>query len=252
MKWVSVDEARTMPGIRLVLQKSSWAAWSECAKNILYYKKLPYAPVPQFSFEQNPEIVAWTGVRNQPQLVYENDPVRTNWLDILNLAERLAPEPALLPQDSAQRAMVVGLSNELCGEWGLGWCKRLQVVKPGFLPGAEDIMKKEYGLVDGDVQNPAERRMAEIVAMLAGRLHEQKKAGSRYFVGDQLTAIDIYWATFSNLLRPLPQEVCALNDNIRVPFSNPGAVIEAAMDPILYEHRDYIYNNFLQLPIDFG
>jgi len=46
--------------------------------------------------------------------------VRTGWLEILNLAERLAPLPGLLPPDPAQRALVVGRSNELLGEWGLG------------------------------------------------------------------------------------------------------------------------------------
>jgi glutathione S-transferase len=252
MEWVPVSEARKMRGLRVVLSKGGWAVWSECAKNILHYKGLKYAPVPQLGFEANPELVAWTGVRNQPQVVYDDDPVRTGWLEILNLAERLAPEPALLPKDSEQRALVVGLSHELCGEWGLGWCKRLQVITPGFQAGAGEIMKAEYGMTEQTVGAPAERRMAEIVTMLGRRLQAQAKAGSQYFVGDRLTAIDIYWACFSVLLNPLPHELAPMSEQIRAAFSNPGPVVQAALDPILFKHRDHVYHTYLPLPIDFG
>jgi glutathione S-transferase len=253
MDWVSVDEARQMPGLRIVLAKGVWAVWGECAKAIFHVKKIPYAPVPQIPFEANPGIVAWTGVRNQPQVVYENEPVRTGWLDILNLAERIAPTPVLLPKDAEQRATVVGMANELCGENGLGWCKRLQAHQPNTASdNTVQIMRTEYGLTEGDVADEAEQRMAGIVSMLAGRLKAQKAAGSHYFVGDGLTALDLYWACFSNLVDPLPHELAPMPQAIREAFNNPGRRVRAVMDPILFDHRDYINLTYLRLPLDFG
>ena len=48
--------------------------------------------------------------------------------EILLLAERLAPTPSLLPADPAVRALAFGLAHEICGEAGLGWSRRLQMV----------------------------------------------------------------------------------------------------------------------------
>jgi glutathione S-transferase len=253
MRWVSVAEAKKMPGLRAVLAKGAWGVWSECAKGLLHYKKIPYAAVPQILFDDNAEIVAWTGVRNQPQIVFEAEPVRTGWLDILNLAERLAPEPSLLPKDPAQRALVVGLANELCGEWGIGWCTRLAMLRPGSAPGkTEQIMRSEYGMTDVDEADAATRRIADIVSMLGRRLRDQQARGSRYFVGEDVSAIDIYWACFSNLVQPLPHDLCPMSDEVRAGFTRLGQKIGPAKDPILFDHRDHVYRTSLQLPVDFG
>jgi len=253
IEWTPASKAKDLAGLRVVLAKGVWAVWSECTKNILAYKKLPYAAVPQRPFETNEDIVAWTGVRNQPQVIFESDPVRTGWLEILNLTERLAPERALLPKDSSDRATVVGLSNELCGEWGLGWCKRLQWVDPNTASGlVAEVMRAEYGMKDLALREAATLRMADIVATLAARLKDQHARGSRYFVGDRLTAIDIYWSCFSNLVRPLPHELCPMSPEIRASFSQPGEPVEKALDPILIDHRNFVYRTYLPLPIDFG
>ena len=125
IEWVSVEDAKTRPGLRLVLAKSAWGGYSEVAKNLIHVKKIPYVGVPQVPFGENLELVAWTGVRNNPVAIYENEPPRDRWLDILNMAERLSPEPPLLPAGVMARALVIGLSNEILSENGLIWCKRI-------------------------------------------------------------------------------------------------------------------------------
>lgn len=252
MKFVEIDEARSMPGLRLVVPRGHWALWSEFVKSFLWIKKIPYVAVTQHGFQDNPELVAWTGVRNQPQVVYNDESVRTNWLDILNLVERIEPKPALLPQDSYERALVVGLANELCGEWGFGWCRRIQL-SAGQSYGANyaRIMKQNYGQTDSNAF-AAEQRCADIVSAFAARLHRQRDAGSRYLVGNSLTAVDVYWACSSNLIGPLPLAQCPMGEQLHHAFANPGPVIGAVMDSILFEHRDYIYHHYLQLPVDFG
>ncbi|MGI9285887.1 MAG: hypothetical protein ACR2P1_10905, partial [Pseudomonadales bacterium] len=64
-------------------------------------------------------------------------------------------------------------------------------------------------------------------------------------------ALDIYWATFAVMFKPLPAELCALPDVIRPVYENYPDEIWAAADDILFEHRDYVYQNYLQLPMDF-
>jgi glutathione S-transferase len=255
MEYIEAKDARRMRGLRLVLGKGNWAVWSECAKNICYVKKIPFVPVAQYGFQENKEIVAWTGVRNQPQAIYDDEPVRTNWYDILMLLERLAPLPALLPSDSETRALVVGLSNELCGEWGLGWCRRLQwsggSSDDSSMPSTtRQYMRSDYGEAP-DAVAKAPARAADIVAMLGRRLRMQREKGSKYFVGGALTAIDVYWACFSNLVEPLPPELCPMSPPLRKFFKDAGSQAATAFDPILIEHRNYIYQNYLKLPVDF-
>jgi glutathione S-transferase len=251
MEYVEAKSARDIPGLRLVLAKGNWAVWSECAKIICYVKKIPYIPVAQYGFQENEELVAWTGVRNQPQAVYNDEPVRTAWVDILMLAERLAPEPALLPSDSEMRALVVGFSNELCGEWGFGWCRRLQILSRDSAPATtRSIMRSHYG-ESADAVAKAPARAAGIIAMLGRRLRIQRDHGLGYFVGDSLTAIDIYWACFSNLVKPLAPELCPMDESLPKYMEDVGPEIQAVFDPILLQHRDRIYKEYLKLPIEF-
>jgi glutathione S-transferase len=252
MHFVPVSEARTLPGLRMVLVKG-WAVWAEAAKQILYYKNIPYVAVAQTPWGDNSELQAWTGVRNQPQAIYNEEAVRTSWLEILNLAERLAPEPRLLPVAPEDRATVVGLSNEIAGEWGLGWCRRIQIAAgaTAWNESAHNLMRRQYGGKD-NTSDEAITRTAEIVTALGKRLRAQEKAGSRFFVGDSLSAADIYWVAFSNLLAVLPEEICPMkNPQLREQMSTPGPAIDAVTDPILLEHRDYVLREFLQCPLTF-
>jgi glutathione S-transferase len=252
--WIPVSRARDLSGLRVVLAKGVWAVWSECAKAMLHYKRLPYAPVPQIIFEENVELVAWTGVRNQPQLIYDDEPARTSWLDIINLLERLAPDPPLLPADPEQRAQVIGWCNELAGENGLGWCRRIQMTatETSLVPGtAATIISSEYGGQMGDVSR-AERRIADIVAGIAKTLRRQEALGSQFLVGKTVSAADLYWACFSNLVGPFPMDVCPVPQDLHAGFAQVGSTVSKALDPVIFRHRDAIYRDYLELPLCFG
>jgi len=85
--------------------------------------------------------------------------------------------------------------------------------------------------------------------MLAARLAAQRAAGSRYYVGDAVSAVDVYSATFAAMFRPLPDEHCPMEGYIREAFETRDAPTEAALDPILFEHRDMMYARHLELPL---
>jgi hypothetical protein len=62
--------------------------------------------------------------------------------------------------------------------------------------------------------------------------------------------LDIYWATFAALIKPLPPELCPIPEQLRAFFTNTDPVVAAAATPGLLEHRDFIYREYLQLPMD--
>ncbi len=254
MEYKTVAEAKKMLGLRLVLSQGSPAPWGESAKNVFFVKKIHYIPVAQQAGADNTENVEWLGIRNAPVAIYNDERPRDRWIDIIMLAERMNPDIPLLPTDPEQRALAVGLTNEIAGEWGFGWCRRIEMVGPPPEPSADNAqsqrMRREYQ-VTKNTYNAAPKRTVQILEGFARRLKAQRAAGSNYFVGKGLTAPDLYWAAFANILKPLPQEVCPLPDYFRTIYQKALPEVEKAADPILFEHRDFIYKNHLKFPLDF-
>src|SRR5579871_5139452 len=116
MEYLTPEQAQDLPGLRLVLTAGVPGPWGEAAKAIFRYKGIPFTPVAQLAGQANEALVRWTGFRNAPVVIYEDERPIDRWSDILFLAERLRPEPTLLPPNSLDRALVFGISNEMCGE----------------------------------------------------------------------------------------------------------------------------------------
>lgn len=251
-QYIDVEEARKRNGLRMVVVSIVPSGWSEAAKGILHLKRVEWAAV-RLVYDSE-ALREWAGQRSGPVAVYDNEPPRAGWAEILLLAERLAPTPTLLPADSAARALMFGLSHEICGEAGLGWSRRLQLIHAraqnagGFPEQVAKYLGKKYGYRP-ETGAAATARVAALLNMLGARLKSQKDKGSRYYVGNSLTAVDIYSATFMGLFRPLPQEQCAMSADMRAALETRDAQTEAALDPILLQHRDMMYKEYLQLPL---
>src|SRR3546814_14846295 len=70
---------------------------------------------------------------------------RSTWLEQLYLAERIAPEPRLIPADLDDRTLMFGLCNELCSENGFGWNLRLKTTHRMLNdPNASEMAKAIY------------------------------------------------------------------------------------------------------------
>ena len=108
----------------------------------------------------------------------------------------------------------------------------------------------KYGFSEEALQT-AKPRTIEILETLSKRLLDRRENGSRYFVSDSLTALDIYWACFAALLQPMPEELCPMSAMLRPGYTVTDPEILAAADPILLEHRDAIYEQHLELPLRF-
>ncbi|MBS0365378.1 MAG: glutathione S-transferase family protein [Proteobacteria bacterium] len=251
-RYVTVEEAMAAPGLRMVVVGAVPSPWGEAAKGIFHLKQLDWLAV---RLDQKDEALArWSGQRNAPVAMYAQEKPRDGWAGILLLAERLAPEPRLLPASAPQRALMLGLAQELMGEEGLAWTRRLQLIHAGlhgnggFPERVAQYLAGKYGYLPA-AASEYPGRVAALLQMLAARLRSQQSSGSGWLVGDALTAADIYCATVMALFRPLPQDVCDMHPGVRAAFETVDQQTAAALDPVLLEHRDRIYAQHLTLPL---
>jgi len=257
VKYLSVAEGIAQPGLRLVLTRGVPGPWGELAKAIFHVKRLAYAAVAQEAGSDDEALRRWTGAANAPSAVWNDEPARIDRAGILFLAKRLAPEPALLPKDARERALCLGLADAIAGEQGFGWCRRLgmieRMMKAKSLPeptrALRDTLAWRYGWSEA-AGAAAPARCAEVLALLARQLEAQQARGSAYLVGDALSVLDLSWATFAVLVRPLPHDVCPMPEQTRTMYETKVPAIEAALDPALLAHRDFVYERHLVLPID--
>jgi glutathione S-transferase len=256
-QYVEVEQAVAMSGLRVVLSPGVPGPWSEAAKGILYVKKLPYTKVRQELGGANLPLLQWSAQTTAPVFAYENERPRSLWNDQLYLAERLAPNPPLIPDKLEERALMFGLANELCGENGFGWSRRLMMLHTTLSnPNAPEVAKsgagflgRKYGYAAAAAQ-AAPQRVADILRALNAQLDSQRGRGSRFLVGDHLSALDIYWAAFAALIQPLPDELCKMSPGFRRTYTCTDTAVMAAASPQLLTHRDFVYHEFLELPVD--
>ncbi|MGH7822208.1 MAG: hypothetical protein ACREQ9_20795 [Candidatus Binatia bacterium] len=246
-----------MPGLRLVLTAIAGPPWSEAAKAVFHVKRIAYAPVAQQPQLTNEDLREWTGLTNAPIAVYGDERPRAGWADILFLAERLAPEPRLIPAEPEERIRFFGLAHEICGEDGFGWNRRHLMIREALDPegrGGAPREIAEYLAARYDygeaAASRAPARIAEILRALSRQLREQRERGRRFLVGASFSALDLYWAAFAALVKPLPPESCRMPQWLRTSYTIEDAELGAAVDPALLEHRDRIYRDHLELPID--
>lgn len=246
--FVDLETARAARGLRLVLVGNIPSPWSEAAKGIFRIKGVPFAAVRLGPGDG--EVRKWTRARNAPVAMYEDEPGRTGWADILELAERIAPEPSLVPAAPADRARMFGLAHELMGEGGLLWSTRLVSIDVGLATGGErgfpepvaGYLGGKYGYVKERV-SAARARIEQGWGLLAGALGERE-----YYFGDAVTALDVYSAAAVNTFELYPEERCPMWAPLRAAFeSMKGEVAHPSAGIIA--HRDRMYERHLELPM---
>jgi glutathione S-transferase len=247
-EYVELDAARSAPGLRLIVAGGIPSPWSVAAKAILDVKDVPALIVrrPRDSAVQD-----WTGVHNVPVLVYENEPARSGWADILCVIERIWPDVPLIPSDPDARTRLFGLSHELLGEGGLMWSARLLLVDMslesqgarGFPLGVAQFLAGRYGYTAAS----AAAARGHVIERL--QLLERALAGQRYFLGDRLTALDLYSAAVLSSLAVLPHEQCPMIPVARAAFGALSETLDGAIPAALLEHRAFIHREHVPLPL---
>ena len=260
LTYTSIAEARKMSGLRLILGAIAVPGpWREACKGIFHIKKIPYVAVTGVGQDgTDRELVEWTAQQSAPVAIWNNERPRSTWIEQLYLAERLAPNPPLIPASIEDRVLMFGYANEICGENGFAWSKRLGMIHSTVTnPNTPENVKAfwlKFGTKYGyspEAAAGAPAKMTTILKFLDARLSSQKAKGSRFFIGNQLSALDVYWATFAALIRPLPPELCPMATGFRDFYSEKDPAINAALSQQLLDHRDFIYRECLELPIVF-
>ena len=271
LEYIPIREAKQMSGLRIVLGAFAVPGpWHEACKGVYYVKKLDYAPVrssnegasdAQVGMQNSQsELVEWTAQSSAPVVIWNDERPRSLWNDQLYLAERLNPEPPLIPAVPEDRIRMFGLANELLGEDGLAYCKRHFMTSVPLASLPEDSPERAFFAYLGTKYGYSEEKLArassrivEILGVFDAQLAAQRARGSRYLVGARLSAVDIYWATTCGFLDPLPEDRCPMATDFRKPhfYGSVNDEIDRALTPELRAHRDFIYETHLQLPIVF-
>ena len=129
-RYLDVDAAIASRGLRMVVVGQVPSPWGEAAKGIFHVKGIDFAAV-RLVYD-NEALKSWARQLSGPVAIFDDEPPRSGWAEILMLAERLAPTPALLPLEPEARARALRLAENFCGPDGLGWHRRLQLVHAGL------------------------------------------------------------------------------------------------------------------------
>lgn len=255
--WLSLEQALNVPGLRVAPVRAGLPSpWSEFARACVHVKGIPYSLVDARDADRSfTSLRTLTGQESLPVVFWNGERPRYHWLEQLTLAERLSPQPRLLPDEPLERAKVVGLIAELCADAGFGWHRR--VMMAGRLLTEATFGERERAIGhylsqkyrhSTDSVEASTEYAEKIVATFAG-LHA---AGHDYLLGPDLTALDLAWAAFAALLQPLPEDLCPMKGLWRdlytwMPTQTPAHTVAE-----LLARRERVYRTWLPLPVDLG
>lgn len=257
-EFIGLEEAAAMTtGTRVTFIPGLPAMYAEALKNVCYVKGIPLVRVlhpmmgidKETGLDRQARLYELTSQTSLPTMFHNDERPRNVWIEQLDLAERIgAPDsPKLIPEDFAQRAEVLGLCAIVLGEDGLVWNMRLLNDGP---------LARKYGYSEA-ASAAAPAKIGEVIRLIDSRLEAQEQLGSQYVVGDSVTAIDVYWATFSMCVMPTPREIMPLtrqNKGMMRFFESNAQIpeIAAALSDRIRDHQRYILTTYCETPAVLG
>jgi hypothetical protein len=256
-QWISLSEGLARPGLRLALVRAGVPSpWSEFCRALFRVKGIDYEQVDGRDPVTGLTLLKSTTAQESMPVAFWNDErPRANWLELMHLAERLGDEPRLLPDECDARARMIGLCAELCSEGGFGWHRRIlltheALTNAGFGEREKRIghyLAAKYDYRPDRIQRSLQR-CEDIVSVFA-RLDAAGTGSGLYFEGNRVSALDLAWAAFAALIRPLPQEQCPMPDTWRALYTwQPAQTPTQAVNALL-QRRERIYAQHFELPV---
>ena len=258
IKFISLEESASMEkGTRVTFVPGVQAMFSEALKNICYVKKVPLIRVlhpimgvdEKTGEDRQAKLYELTSQTSLPTMFHDKERPRNVWIEQLDLAERIGSKdsPRLIPDKFELRADMLGLCAVVLGEDGLTWNMRILIDSP---------LGQKYGYSE-EASSAAPKKIAEVITLIDKRLEAQEKQGSRYLVGDELTAVDIYWATMSMTVLPVPLEVMPKtkqNQGMLMFFAANSEIPEIAnvLTERIKDHQLYILTTYCETPAVLG
>ena len=258
LEFITLEEAAAMTsGTRITFIPGIPALYAEALKNVCYVKGVPLVRAlhPMMGVDKatgedrQARLYELTSQTSIPTMFHDEERPRNVWIEQLALAERIgAPDaPQLIPDDFEQRADMFGLCAVILGEDGMVWNMRILADSP---------LAQKYGYSEA-ASAAAPAKVAAVLRLIDGRLARQAEAGSRYLVGDALSAADVYWATMSMSVLVPPPEIMPLtqqNKGMLKYFSMNGQlpVIADALSERIEQHQQYILTTYCETPAVLG
>lgn len=257
-EFISLDEAAEMTkGTRVTFVPGMQAMYSEALKNICFVKNVPLIRVlhPQMGIDEatgkdkQEKLYEVTSQTSLPTMLHDEERPRNVWIEQLALAEQIgaADSPSLIPDNFDLRVEMFGLCAVILAEDGLTWNMRILIDSP---------LGRKYGYSE-EASSSAPGKIAEIISLIDNRLQAQEKRGSQYLVGDSITAADIYWATMSMTVLPVPEEIMPkTKQNTGMLFffeaNSKISTIEEALTKRIQDHQQFILTTYCETPAVLG
>ena len=257
-EFITLEAAAAMTtGTRITFIPGLPALYSEALKNICFVKGIPVIRVlhPMMGIDETTQkdrqatLYELTSQTSLPTMFHNQERPRNVWTEQLALTEQLgAPgSPSLIPRDYEERADMFGLCAVILAEDGFIWNMRIQGGNP---------LARKYGYSE-EASAAATEKMAEVIALIVRRLAAQEKRGSRYLVGESLSAVDVYWATMSmSFVVPGPEimPITRQNKGMLKHFASNSQIPEIAevMTPDIAAHQEFILTSFCETPAVIG
>ena len=244
-------------GTRVTFLPGVQALYSEALKNICFVKKVPLIRAlhplmgkdGKTGKDRQARLYELTSQKGLPTMFHDEEQPRNVWIEQLALAEKIGATDslALIPDSFKLRADMFGLCAVVLAEDGIVWNMRILNDNP---------LARKYGYSEA-ASSDALRKIAEGITLLDSRLEEQAEHGSRYLVGDTLTAADIYWATMGMALVPAPPEIMPRtqqNKGLLAWFEQNSKVPEIAdaLTHRIEDHQRYILKTYCETPAILG
>ena len=258
VQFISLDEAASMKsGTRVTFIPGMQALYAEALKNICYVKKVALIralhPLMGISKETGEDrqarLYELTSQTSLPTMFHDEERPRNVWIEQLSLAENIGREdsPKLIPDDLQDRMDMFGLCAVILGEDGLVWNIRILSDNP---------LARKYGYSE-QASSSALGKIVDIIRLIDHRLEEQEKAGSKYLVGNSLSAADIYWSTMVMSTLPTPPEIMPRteqNQGMLMWFEGNSKIpaIEEVLSKRIEDHQHFILKTHCETPAVLG
>tara|TARA_Y100000389_G_C17459194_1_gene520407 strand:+ start:2570 stop:3376 length:807 start_codon:yes stop_codon:yes gene_type:complete len=256
--FISLDEAAALgKGTRITFTPGCQGLYAEALKNICFVKGIPVIRAlhplmgvdKDTGVDRQARLFELTSQTSYPTMFYNEERPRNVWIEQLALAEKIGASnsPLLIPEDFEQRVKMFGLCAVVLGEDGLVW--NMRVMNDGPL-------SRKYGYTKA-ASLVAPSKIANVIKLIDRYLQKQAAQGSKYLIGNKLTAADVYWATLSMCITVTPTEIMPLteqNQNLLNLFATNSKVpvISEAMTSQIVEHQRYILTTYCETPAVLG
>ena len=256
--FITLEEAASIEkGTRVTFVPGVQAMYAEALKNLCYVKNVPLTRVlhpimgvdKETGEDRQAKLYELTSQTSLPTMFHDKERPRNVWIEQLALVERVGTKdsPKLIPDNFEQRVEMFGICAVVLGEDGLVWNMRIMMDSP---------LAQKYGYSEG-ASATAPGKIAEVITLIDNRLQAQEKNGSSYLIGDTLTALDVYWATMSMTILPVPLEIMPKtqqNQGMLGFFEMNSKIpeIASALTERIADHQQYILTTYCETPAVLG